>query len=130
MIKYQFALNRLFHPGANIWGDSSSGCLVAGRCGQGDPSYHSCCQLQHGDDEGVEWMDTMMIRIHRTTTTECDVLLPGIHGTGNFSSFWWYRKNLVPEKSLGTSIGKNWYRKKVSEKFGTEKSTGIGIGSI
>ena len=37
-------------------------------------------------------------------------------------------------KSLGTGIGKNWYRKKVSElvseKFGTEKSTGIGIGSI
>ena len=35
------------------------------------------------------------------------------------------------EKSLGTGIGKIWYRKKVSEpvseKFGTEKSTGIGI---
>ena len=45
----------------------------------------------------------------------------------NFSFFWWYRnryrKNLVPEKSLGTGIGKIWYRKKVSEpvseKFGT-----------
>ena len=24
---------------------------MAGRCGQGDPSYYSCCQLQHGDDE-------------------------------------------------------------------------------
>ena len=36
-----------------------------------------------------------------------------------------YRKNLVPEKSLGTGIGQIWYRKKVSEpvseKFGTEK---------
>ena len=36
-----------------------------------------------------------------------------------------YRKNLVPEKSLGTGIGKIWYRKKVpepvSEKFGTGK---------
>ena len=46
-------------------------------------------------------------------------------GTGNFSDIWWYRKNLVPEKSLGTGIGKNWYRKKVSEpvseKFGTKK---------
>ena len=37
-------------------------------------------------------------------------------------------------KSLGTGIGKIWYRKKVSEpvseKFSTEKSTGIGIGNI
>merc|ERR1719507_2108309 len=53
-------------------------------------------------------------------------------GTGIFYFFWWYRKNLVPEKSLGTGIGKIWYRKKVSEpvseKFGTGKSTGIGIG--
>ena len=45
----------------------------------------------------------------------------------------------VPEKfgtgkSLGTGIGKIWYRKKVSEpvseKFGTEKSTGISIENI
>ena len=46
-------------------------------------------------------------------------------GTGNFSYFWWYRKNLVLEKSLGTGIGKIEYRKKVSEpasrKCGTEK---------
>ena len=70
-------------------------------------------------------------------------------GTENFSFLWWYRnryrKNLVPEKSLGTGIGQIWYRKKVSEpvsgKFGTgkkyryryrkylvpEKSIGIGI---
>ena len=37
-------------------------------------------------------------------------------------------------KSLGTGIGKIWYQKKVSEpvseKFGTEKSTGIGIENI
>ena len=59
-------------------------------------------------------------------------------GTENFSFLWWYRnryrKNLVPEKSLGTGIGQIWYRKKVSEpvseKFGTEKSTGIGIKNI
>ena len=59
-------------------------------------------------------------------------------GTENFSFFWWYRnryrKNLVPEKSLGTGIGQIWYQKKVSEpvseKFGTEKSTGIGIENI
>jgi len=41
---------------------------------------------------------------------------------------------LVPEKSLGTGIGQIWYRKKVlepvSEKIGTEKSTGIGIENI
>ena len=55
---------------------------------------------------------------------------------------------MVPEKSLGTGIGKIWYRKKVSdpvsEKFSSgkkyqkryqknlvpEKSTGIGIGKI
>ena len=57
---------------------------------------------------------------------------------GIFHFFWWYRnryrKNLVPEKSLGTGIGKIEYRKKVSEpvsrKFGTEKSTGIGIENI
>ena len=67
-----------------------------------------------------------------------EFLVPGIPGTGNFSFFWWYRnryrkkvsesvsekigtgkrsrnryrKNLVPEKSLGTGIGKIWYRKK------------------
>ena len=70
--------------------------------------------------------------------TECEVPVPGIPGTGNFHFFWWYRnryrKNLVPEKSLGTGIGKIEYRKKVSEpvsrKFGTEKSTGIGIENI
>ena len=69
---------------------------------------------------------------------ECDVPVPGIPGTGNFSFFWWYRnryrKKLVPEKSLGTGIGKIWYRKKVpepvSEKFGTGKSLGTGIGKI
>ena len=41
---------------------------------------------------------------------------------------------MVPEKSLGTGIGKIWYRKKVSEpvseNFGTVKSTGIGIVNI
>ena len=35
---------------------------------------------------------------------------------------------------IGTGIGKIWYRKKVSEpvseKFGTGKSTGIGIENI
>ena len=41
---------------------------------------------------------------------------------------------MVLEKSLGTGIGKIWYRKKVSEpvseNFGTVKSTGIGIVNI
>ena len=73
------------------------------------------------------------------TTNGCDgcdkyqVWVPGI-----VHFFWWYRnryrKNLVPEKSLGTGIGKIEYRKKVSEpvsrKCGTEKSTGIGIENI
>merc|ERR1712242_628106 len=62
---------------------------------------------------------------------ECDVPVPGIPGTGNFSFFWWYRNRyrdkLVPEKSLGTGIGKIWYRDKVSEpvseKFGTGKKS-------
>ena len=70
--------------------------------------------------------------------SEFDVPVPGIPGIGNFSFFWWYRnryrKKLVPEKSLGTGIGKIWYRKKVSEpvseKFGTGKSLGTGIGKI
>ena len=57
------------------------------------------------------------------------VPVPGI-----FHFSWWYRTNLAPEKSLGTSIGEIWYRKKVSEpvseKFGTEKSTGIGIENV
>ena len=56
-----------------------------------------------------------------------DVYRIGTGTEGEF--FWWYRnryrKKLVPEKSLGTGIGKIWYRKKVSEpvseKFGTEK---------
>ena len=67
-----------------------------------------------------------------------------IFGTGKKYRYR-YRKKLVPEKSLGTGIGKIWYRKKVpepvSEKFGTgkkyryryrkylvpEKSIGTGI---
>ena len=47
-------------------------------------------------------------------------------GTGNF--FLWYRnryrKNFVPEKSLGTGIGKIWYRKKVSEPVSEKIVTG------
>ena len=58
-------------------------------------------------------------------TPECDVPVPGIPGTGNFSFFWWYRNRyrnkLVPEKILGTGIGKIWYRK---------KSFGTAIGKI
>ena len=54
--------------------------------------------------------------------------------TGNFKFCLWYRKKLVPEKSLGTSIGQIWYRKKVSEpvlkKIGTEKSLGTGLEKI
>ena len=65
---------------------------------------------------------------------EFDVPVPGIPGIGNFSFFWWYRnryrKKLVPEKSLGTGIGKIWYRKKVSEpvskKFGKMENVCIG----
>ena len=59
---------------------------------------------------------------------ECDVPVPGIPGSGNFSFFWWYRnpyrnkfgsgnksrnryqKNFVPEQKLGTGIGKIWYQ--------------------
>ena len=69
-------------------------------------------------------------------------------GNGNCSFFWWYRyryrKLLVPEKSLGTGIEKNWYRKKsrnrsrnnlvpkkvsesVSKKFGTKKNIGTSL---
>ena len=76
-----------------------------------------------------------------------DVYRIGTGTEGEF--FWWYRnryrKKLALEKSLGTGIGKIWYRKKVpepvSEKFGTgkkyryryrkylvpEKSIGTGI---
>ena len=69
-----------------------------------------------------------------SSATECDVLVPGIPGTGIFLFFG--------------CIGTNWYRKKVSElvsvkfgtekkvsepvlaKFGTGKSLGTGIGKI
>ena len=45
---------------------------------------------------------------------ECDVPVPGIfHFFGG----------------IGTGIGKNWYRKKVSEPV-SEKSLGTGIGKI
>ena len=65
-----------------------------------------------------------------------DVYRIGTGTEGEF--FWWYRnryrKKLVPEKSLGTGIGKIWYRKKVSEpvseNFGTVKRNGIGIVNI
>merc|ERR1712105_411125 len=53
--------------------------------------------------------------------TEFDVPVPGIPGIGNFSFFWWYRnryrKKLVPEKSIGTGIGKIWYRKKSRNRY-------------
>ena len=49
----------------------------------------------------------------------------GITGTGNYFHFF---------GGIGTGIGTNWYRKKVSEpvseKFGTGKSIGTGIGKI
>ena len=74
---------------------------------------------------------------------ECDVPVPGIPGTGNFSFFRWYqnryRKKLVPEKvsepvskKFGTGKkSRNRYRKNlVPEKSGTEKSLGTGIGKI
>jgi len=54
--------------------------------------------------------------------TECDVPVPGIPGTGNFSFFGGYRnryrKKLVPEKSLGKKVSEP-----VSEKFGTGKKS-------
>ena len=52
--------------------------------------------------------------------TECDVPAPGISGTGIFSFFWWYRNKLVMEK----------VSEPVSDKFGTGKSLGTGIGEI
>ena len=49
--------------------------------------------------------------------TECDVPIPGIPGTENFHFFG----------GIGTGIGTNWYRKKVSEpvsvKFGIGKKS-------
>ena len=55
-------------------------------------------------------------------------------GTGNFSFFLVVSERFGTRKSLGTGIGKICYRKKVSEpvseKFGTEKSTSIGIENI
>ena len=55
-------------------------------------------------------------------------------GTGKFSFFQVVSENFGTGKSLGTGIGKIWYRKKVSEpvseKFGTGKSLGTGIGNF
>ena len=60
--------------------------------------------------------------------TECDVPVPRIPGTRYFSFFWWYRNRyrnkLVPDKSLGTGIGKIWYREKVSEPVSEKLDTG------
>ena len=76
-----------------------------------------------------------------------EFLVPGF-----FSFFWWYRnryrKKLVPDivlepvskkigtgKSLGTNIGKTWYRKKVSEPVSVKFAkildiyNGIGTGT-
>ena len=59
---------------------------------------------------------------------ECDVPVVGI------SHFLVVSEKFGSGKSLGIGIGKIWYRKKVSEpvseKVGTEKSTGIGIENI
>ena len=58
----------------------------------------------------------------------CTVQVPVLKG--NFSGGIGTEK-INTGKSLGTGIGKIWYRKKVpepvSEKFGTGKSTGIVI---
>ena len=65
------------------------------------------------------------------SASECDVQVPGIPGTGNFSFFGGigtgigtnsyrkqsqnrYRKNLVPKNSAGIGIENIRYRKKVS----------------
>ena len=54
---------------------------------------------------------------HVDYAPECDVPVPGIPRTGNFQFFG----------GIGTGIGTNWFRKKVSEpvpkKFGTEKKS-------
>ena len=49
-------------------------------------------------------------------TGTVQVPVPGI-----FHFSWWYRnryrKNLVPDKSLGTGIGEIWYRKKSRNRY-------------
>ncbi len=83
--------------------------------------------------------------------TECDIPVPGIPVPRNSSIFLMVSepisKKFGTEKSLGTGLEKNEYRKKsrnrsqkilvpkkvsesVSKKFGTEKSLGIGIVQI
>ena len=67
------------------------------------------------DGDGIAW------ERYDHLCAECDVPVPGIPGTGIFSFFCWYRyryrKILVPEKSLGTGIGKIWYRKKSRNRY-------------
>ena len=68
-----------------------------------------------GNDENHE-MHTKN-DIENDQEPECDVPVPG------FLIFWWYRNKLVPEKSLGTNIGKIGYQEKVSEPVSEEFST-------
>ena len=84
-----------------------------------------------------------MTLLARYRSAECDVPVPGIFhflvvsepvsekiGIGKKSRNR-YRSNLVSEKSLGTGIGKNWYRKKYRYRYRKylvpEKSIGIGM---
>ena len=95
----------------------------------------SGCRWTQVDKIGCMWMKV------DAGGPEYDVRVQRIPGTVFFLHFcWWYRnrywKKMVPDKvlqpvsekistgkSLGTDIGKTWYRKKVSEpvsvKFGT-----------
>ena len=59
-----------------------------------------------------------------TFSTECDVPVPGIPGTGIFSFFWWYR-NRYRNKLVMEKVSEP-----VSDKFGTGKSLGAGIRQI
>ena len=58
--------------------------------------------------------------VHPWYRKKVSVPVSKIFGTGKR---YRYRKYLVPEKSIGIGIGKNWYRKKVSVSkiFGTAK---------
>ena len=49
--------NQISSPGSNIWGDSSRGSLVVGRCSQGNSSHYPFRQLQHGDADCDDEVD-------------------------------------------------------------------------
>ena len=87
------------------------------------------CEASHTKLASLDNYRVCKLRTLRNVPASCTMYQSVTYRYRELFIFWWYRNRyrnkLVPEKNLGTGIGKIWYWEKVSEpvseKFGTEK---------